>query len=100
MAEPTSTAEQLNDLRRRYLAGEEWTRDELKIAIHTMIGNRLNAVRDAGLPKTKTKAAPVSLDDLLSTVPSPVMPKQEEQKVIAVAKQRTIPKKPDVSGFF
>ncbi len=66
MPEPTTTAEQLNDLRRRYLAGEEWTREELSSAIHTMIGDRLNEVQNAGAAKTKkTKAAPVSLDDML-----------------------------------
>lgn len=107
MTELTSTAERLNDLRRRYLAGEEWTRDELKSAIHTMIGNRLDAVRDAGATKTKTKAAPVSLDDLLGTVPPPEKPKQITAAVEKPLKQATAaiekPKpttKPDVSGFF
>ncbi len=67
MPEPTSTAEQLNDLRRRYLAGEPWTRDELKSAIHTMIGDRINEVQNASVKTTKkTKAAPISLDDLLA----------------------------------
>ncbi len=66
MPEPTTTAEQLNDLRRRYLAGEPWTREELKSAIHTMIGDRISEVQNAGAKATKkTKAAPISLDDLL-----------------------------------
>ncbi len=66
MPEPTTTAEQLNDLRRRYLAGEPWTREELKSAIHTMIGDRINEVQNANTKTTKkTKAAPVSLDDML-----------------------------------
>lgn len=69
MPEPTTTAEQLNDLRRRYLAGEEWSREELKSAIHTMIGDRLTAVQNAEKPKAKrVKAQPVSLDDMLPKI--------------------------------
>ena len=87
MPEPTVTAEALNDLRQRYLDGKPWTRQELKDAIHAMIGNRLTAVQEGGKPKTKTKATPVSLDDLLTPV--------EEPKALEV-KPATKP----VTGFF
>ena len=66
MSETTVTAEALNDLRQRYLDGKDWTREELKNAIFTMIGDRLASVQ--AVPKAKAaKAAPVSLDDLLVT---------------------------------
>jgi len=64
MSETTVTAEALNDLRQRYLEGKPWTREELKNAIFTMIGDRLSSVQ--ATPKAKAaKAAPVSLDDML-----------------------------------
>ena len=74
MSETTVTAEALNDLRQRYLNGEAWTREELKDAIFTMIGDRLTSVQAA--PKAKAaKATPVSLDDMLpSEVPKATEP--------------------------
>ena len=64
MSETTVTAEALNDLRQRYLDGKSWTREELKNAIFTMIGDRLASVQ--ATPQTKAaKATPVSLDDML-----------------------------------
>jgi len=59
------TAEQLNDLRRRILAGDEPSRDELRSAITALTGERIQAHADE---KPKTKRAPavkVDLDDLL-----------------------------------
>lgn len=62
MTESTMTSEQLNDLRRRYLAGGDWTREELKKAIHSMIADRLAQTPD---PKPKGKVKRVDLGDLL-----------------------------------
>jgi len=70
MSEQTVTAEALNDLRQRYLDGKPWTREELKSAIQTMIGQRLHDVQTAAAPKTKkVKATPVNLDDMLLPAP-------------------------------
>lgn len=91
MPEQTSTAEQLNDLRQRYLAGKPWTRDELKSAINTMIGERLRAVQTAA-PAKKEKAKPVSLDHLLAPAEVPAPAKE-------VVETKTLPK-PSTSGFF
>ncbi len=80
MPEPTVTAEALNDLRQRYLAGTPWTREELKRAIHTMIDQRLKDVQAAAVPKTKKiKAAAVSLDDMLpGAAPAIAAPEKKE----------------------
>lgn len=81
MTEQTVTAEALNDLRQRYLAGEPWTRDELKSAIHTMIGQRLKDVQAAAEPKTKkTKATAISLDDMLpGSAPAIAAPEEKKE---------------------
>ena len=81
MTEHTCTAEALNDLRQRYLAGEEWTRQELKDAIHTMIGQRLKDVQAAAEPKAKAvKAVAVSLDDMLpGSTPALAAPKEKKE---------------------
>lgn len=106
MAEQTVTAEALNDLRQRYLNGEPWTRDELKSAIHAMIGNRLAAVQTATpAPKGKAKAQAINLDDMIipatpapvaakPELPAPPVAKPTEPVVAPVAK------KPDTGGFF
>ncbi len=88
MSEPTVTAEALNDLRQRYLAGLPWTREELKRAIHTMIGQRLKDVQAAAEPKTKKiKAAAVSLDDMLpGAVPAIAAPETQLERAQAIAK--------------
>ncbi len=88
MSEPTVTAEALNDLRQRYLAGLPWTREELKRAIHTMIGQRLKDVQAAAEPKTKkVKAAAVSLDDMLpGAVKAIAAPEKKEPEAPKPAK--------------
>lgn len=58
------TADQLNDLRRRILAGEEPSRDELRSAIDALAGERIAAHAEE-TPKSKAKSTPVSLDDLI-----------------------------------
>lgn len=99
MNEPTVTAETLNDLRQRYLDGKPWTREELKNAIHTMIGTRLTAVQESAKPKTKTKATPVSLDDLL--IPEAVLPAPVKEAAKIVAEHvNEEPVKKNTSGFF
>jgi len=92
MSEQTSTAEQINDLRQRYLKGIPWSRDELQLAINTMIGDRLRSVQDAEAPK-KAKAKPISLDHMLpgAVKESP----KEEVKALPAPKA-----KPPVTGFF
>lgn len=65
MNEQVFTAEQINDLRKRYAEGGTWTRQELKSAIETMMGER---VRDVQTPAKQKKSIPksnISLDDLL-----------------------------------
>lgn len=100
MNEPTVTAEVLNDLRQRYLAGKSWTREELKSAIHTMIGQRLTDVQSAATPKTKTKAAPINLDDLLAdAAPEPQVPKATEPKATKTGKVSAA-WNTDFGGFF
>ena len=59
------TADQLNDLRRRILAGEEPSRDELRAAITALTGERIKA-HEAEKPKGKAvPTVAVDLDDLL-----------------------------------
>lgn len=50
------TAEELNDLRKRVLAGEEFPAEEYRKIIQAYRANRLGAVA-ASAPKTKAKAA-------------------------------------------
>lgn len=60
-------ADQLNDLRKRILEGEEPDRDELRAAINALVGERLAAAEETQ-KKTASRKAPavkVSLDDLL-----------------------------------
>jgi len=82
MTETTVTAVLLNDLRQRYLDGKSWSREELKGAIHAMIGQRLEDVKAVGTGAKKAKAAPVSLDDMLpGTEPEPEVSKTTEPSV-------------------
>lgn len=101
MPEPTTTAEQLNDLRRRYLNGEPWTREELKSAIHTMIGDRINEVQNASVKTTKkTKAAPVSLDDLLAPAKPAAAVALPAPDQAPAKSPDPISSKPKPTGFF
>ena len=61
------TAEQINDLRARYLRGEPWTRDELRAAINSMVEQRLaDTQKETPAKKTRGSTGPkLSLDDLL-----------------------------------
>lgn len=93
MPEQTCTAEALNDLRQRYLRGEEWSRQELKDAIYTMIGQRIADVQASVPAAKKVKAAPVSLDSLLPG------PKPAEPKAPAVVRTPAPPTK-GTGGFF
>jgi hypothetical protein len=68
-----ATAEELNDLRKRVLAGEEFPAAEYRKIIAAYRANRLGAVA-ASAPKTKAKAAasakaaPVDLSTLLGGI--------------------------------
>lgn len=59
------TADQLNDLRRKILANEEVSRDELRSAIETLTGERIAAHEADNKKSTRTPAVKVDLDDLL-----------------------------------
>jgi len=59
------TADQLNDLRRRILADEEVSREELRAAITSLTGERIAAHASEPKKKTKAPAVKVDLDDLL-----------------------------------
>ncbi len=60
------TAEQLNDLRRKILAGEEPSRDELRAAITALTGERIAAhAQEKPAKAAKAPAVKVDLDDLL-----------------------------------
>lgn len=67
------TAEQLNDLRQRVLAGEEFPADEYRKIIQAYRANRLAGVT-AAAPKAKAKAAsaakatPQDLSTLMSNL--------------------------------
>lgn len=58
------TADKLNDLRKRVLANEPYTYEELAEAVKTLITDRLNAFEKPA-KTSKSKATPVNLDDLL-----------------------------------
>jgi len=58
------TADQLNDLRRKILADEEVTQDELRAAITALTEERI-AAHKADQPKPKTPSVTVDLGDLL-----------------------------------
>lgn len=57
--------EQLNDLRKRVLDGQPYTREELAEAVRQLVGDRLSQAPKAAEPKGKSKPSPVNLDDLL-----------------------------------
>lgn len=59
-----SNVEQINDFRRKILAGEEVPKDDLRGAISALVGERLTAHAQEK-PKTKAPAKAVNLDDLL-----------------------------------
>jgi len=61
-----ATADQLNDLRSRILAGEEPEREELRAAIKSLTGDRI-AAQEATAKKgaKRAPAVKVDLDDLL-----------------------------------
>lgn len=67
------TAEELNDLRKRVLAGEDFPAEEYRKIIQAYRANRLGAVA-ASAPKTKaraaatTKAAPQDLATLMQNL--------------------------------
>ena len=59
--------DQANDLRRRILAGEEPTEDEMKLVVDALIADRSAIVDAAGTPKVSKKNQPkINLDDLMS----------------------------------
>jgi len=70
---PLHTVEQLNDLRTRVLAGEEFSAEEYGAIIRAYRANRLAAVSTSA-PKTKaaaaakTKSAPQDLASLMNTL--------------------------------
>lgn len=72
-ASALATAEELNDLRKRVLAGEEFPAEEYRKIIQAYRANRLGAV-DAAAPKAKAKgkaaaaATPQSLENLLGSM--------------------------------
>jgi len=57
------TSDTLNDLRKRVLADEPWTYEELAAAIKSLISERLNSFEKPA--KSKSKPTPVNLDDLI-----------------------------------
>ena len=57
------TADKLNDLRKRVLANEPYTYEELAAAIKVLIADRLSAFEKPAKPKGKP--TPVNLDDLI-----------------------------------
>lgn len=59
------TADQLNDLRRKILANEDVSRDELRSAIETLTGERIAAHEKDNKKSVKAPAVKVDLDDLL-----------------------------------
>jgi len=59
------TAEQLNDLRKRVLANEPYTYEELAAAVKQQIADRLSAFEVVPKAKGKAKSTPVNLDDLI-----------------------------------
>lgn len=59
------TAEQLNDLRKRVLANEQYTEVELAQAVKELIYDRASAFEAPAKKSAKSKATPVNLDDLI-----------------------------------
>lgn len=59
------TADQLNDLRRKILAGEEPSREELRAAIESLTGDRIKAHSEDKPKGPKTPSVVVDLGDLL-----------------------------------
>lgn len=57
------SADQINDLRKRVLANEPFTYDELAAAVKQAIADRLSSFEAPAKPKGKAK--PVNLDDLI-----------------------------------
>lgn len=58
--------DKLNDLRKRVLAGEEYTDEELAFHVQQLIADRVNAFQEANKKKApKGKSTPVDLNDLL-----------------------------------
>jgi hypothetical protein len=57
------TPDKLNDLRKRVLANEPYTYQELAEAVKALISDRLSSFEKPA--KSKSKATPVNLDDLI-----------------------------------
>ena len=62
-----ATIEKVRDLRKRVLAGEDYTEDELREAIQALSGDRLAQLEKSAnkKPRGKVAAKPVDLGDLL-----------------------------------
>ena len=68
MSQQVITAEQLNDLRRRVLEAEEYTKEELINAVNALVGARVAAAQavDTASRKRPARAAKkIDLNDLL-----------------------------------
>lgn len=60
-----TTADQLNDLRRRILAGEEPSREELRSAIQSLTAERIKAHTEEKPKGKKAPSVTIDLGDLL-----------------------------------
>lgn len=58
------TSDQLNDLRKRVLANEPYTREELAQAVKELISERISAFERPS-KSTAKKPTPINLDDLI-----------------------------------
>lgn len=59
------TSDQLNDLRKRVLAKESYTQEELAQAVKQLIVDRIDAFEAPKKASPKSKSTSVNLDDLI-----------------------------------
>jgi hypothetical protein len=64
-AEQVLDAGKLNDLRRRVLANEEVSKDELRLAVRTLLGERVAQAQSSATASRKRPSRTINLDDLL-----------------------------------
>ena len=63
--EQVMTAEKIQDLRRRVISGQDFTKEELRQSVHTLMGERIAQAQAVATASRKRPSRSVNLDDLM-----------------------------------
>lgn len=69
--EEVLTADKINDLRRRVLTNADYSKDELRKAVHTLMGERIQKAQVLSTASRRRPSRTVNLDDLVGEAPAP-----------------------------